>query len=77
MYTDGERIQNLKKKIREIEFDIDDILDKYVGEDEGQWHRVSMFWECTESPVGYCVYTKWEDPLSDNCVYCHQPHERG
>jgi len=33
-------------------------------------------WECEDSPFGFCAYERFEDPAYDNCVFCHQPHER-
>jgi len=33
-------------------------------------------WECRQSPLGKCVYYKREDPAFDDCIYCHEPHDR-
>lgn len=38
--------------------------------------RLPMTWECEESPFGYCVYDRLEDPVMDDCVFCHDPEER-
>jgi hypothetical protein len=34
------------------------------------------FWDCPESPTGNCVYDNVADPAWDDCLFCHQPHER-
>ena len=32
--------------------------------------------ESEDNPVGICMYFTYTDPSLDNCLYCHQPHER-
>ena len=32
-----------------------------------------FFWECKDSPCGYCVYN---DSTWSNCIYCGNPYER-
>ena len=32
--------------------------------------------ECQSSPCGYCAYNILEDPVQDNCIFCHEPYER-
>ena len=73
--TDVERVTEIKKKIQDLRFEMDDILDKYLGEGEGQCHKIGT-WECEDSPVGFCVYNPFEDKRLDNCIYCHKPNER-
>jgi len=34
------------------------------------------FWNCEDSPTGECVYDEFDDPMSDNCLYCGEPDER-
>ncbi len=39
-------------------------------------HAVPNMWECPTSPIGTCVYHKFEDRAWDNCLFCHDPYER-
>lgn len=39
-------------------------------------HKISYWWECKHSPLGYCVYDTEEDPACDECIYCRDPEER-
>ena len=34
--------------------------------------------ECEDesNPTGQCVYNGFEDPVWDDCLFCHQPFER-
>lgn len=73
--SDAERIAKIKAEIQKLQFETHDILDKYLGEDEGQWHKVG-YWDCKNSPVGVCVYHFMNDRASDRCIYCGEPHER-
>ena len=34
------------------------------------------FWDCPESPTGYCVYDFPNDRAHDHCLVCGQPEER-
>lgn len=36
------------------------------------------FWECPVSMnlKGYCIYNRTVDPAMDDCIFCHEPHER-
>lgn len=74
--SDKEKIVNIKHKISGLVDKGNAILDKHLGEDEGQFHRVVINWNCDESPVGLCVYNLTVDPAKDDCIYCHQPYER-
>jgi len=62
-------------KLRDIRMAQDTILDKYLGEGEGQFHRVGT-WPCQKSPVGICIYNPALDRAWDNCIFCHKPHGR-
>lgn len=33
-------------------------------------------WRCKESPAGVCIYDLVDDPIQDDCIFCHQPNER-
>jgi hypothetical protein len=37
---------------------------------------IGDFWECPESPTGFCVYDQYEDPAHDSCIFCGDPAER-
>lgn len=72
---DKENLQDIQEKITNLHCEIHIILDKHLGEDEGQWHTVGE-WDCEKSPVGLCVYHFIEDPAKDNCIFCGNPQER-
>ena len=73
---DTVRIAEIKKQIQDLNFETDKIVDKYLGEGEGQFHKVG-YWECKPlSPIGVCIYNKGLDPALDQCIYCGNPHER-
>ncbi len=73
---DREKIFDIKRKIAVLVAEGNAILDKYLGEDEGQFHKVVTTWECPESPFGLCVYNLVLDRAKDDCIYCHHPYER-
>jgi hypothetical protein len=73
--SDEQRIVEIKKLMHELRYEQEKILDKYLGKGVGQWHKIGE-WKCKESPVGFCVYNPFEDRALDNCIYCHEPHER-
>ncbi len=52
------------------------ILDQFIGDHEGQWHVIDTMWGCEDSPMGWCVYHRFDDPAHDNCIFCHEPQER-
>jgi len=41
-------------------------------------HRVSNFWECEKSPIGWCVWDIKENGynIDCQCYYCRGPVER-
>ena len=43
--------------------------------EEHQLHT-EPFHTCLRSPAGHCVYDDDQDPMHDNCLYCHEPLER-
>lgn len=74
---------DLKETIEVITAEIDnltlvrtELIKKAWPEFDFLVHRVTMFWECPTSPIGYCVYNGVEDRAFDNCLFCHDPHER-
>lgn len=69
-------IEDKRVKQRELEYEIHDIIDQFMGEGEAQWLAVDTLWGCPDSPFGWCVYNRFEDPAHDNCLYCHEPQER-
>ncbi len=75
MITDKEQIQKIQRKRLELKWEIDSILDKHLGKDEGQFHIVGE-WDCKKSPIDLCVYNPFKDPAKDACIFCGGPHER-
>lgn len=72
---DHVRVSEIKIELSRLKMEQDDILDKYLGEDEGQFHKIG-YWTCSQSPVGFCVYKPVIDKALDDCIYCHHPHDR-
>lgn len=72
---DARLIAQYENKLNDIRMAQDDILDKYLGEGEGQFHRIDN-WPCETSPIGVCVYHRFKDQHSDRCIYCGEPRER-
>lgn len=33
-------------------------------------------WKCEKSPIGHCIYNHFDDPVHDDCIFCHEPDER-
>lgn len=33
--------------------------------------------ECLTSPTRMCVYDTHDDPRQDDCIFCHEPRDRG
>jgi hypothetical protein len=70
-----ERIQVQKDIIRDAELNIEKIIAPFV--EEFAWvYRVPNIWDCEKSPIGTCIYNKFEDPAMDGCIFCHEPYER-
>lgn len=67
-----DELEELRKEIRRKELDL--IFDT-TGLQESEV-AISKLWKCDQSPIGYCVYDKIEDPVHDYCVYCNKPEER-
>lgn len=75
-------IEELEKKKEDVEYEIhsaESRLSKMIA----QKMRLNIssitlgkYWECPESPTGYCIYNHDEDPCHDNCLVCGDPEER-
>jgi len=65
-------LKELEKEILEKKYEL--IFDK-TGLQPSEI-KISNFWDCDKSPIGYCVYDKIEDPACDCCVFCGAPDER-
>jgi len=61
-----EEINHLKSRIVKTVF----------PEFDWMYQVISREWKCTKSPIGYCVYDVVEDPVHDDCIFCHDPEER-
>jgi hypothetical protein len=75
--TQAKRLIAFKRERQQkLDNDIIDIIDQFMGSGEGQWYHIDTFWECPDSPFGWCAYHFIKDPAHDGCIYCHQPQER-
>lgn len=39
-------------------------------------HAMDFYWECENSPFGWCAYEHFEDRAHDHCIFCGDPSER-
>lgn len=62
--------------IQDIEFLKSRIVRNVFPEFDWMYQVISREWECSTSPVGYCVYDIVEDPAHDDCLFCGEPEER-
>ena len=76
MTPDKELIKSKREDAHSIEFEIEQIVDKYMDEGEGQWFAIDTLWGCDKSPFGWCAYHIIDDRAHDHCIYCHEPQER-
>lgn len=66
-------------RLREIEESAMMVLDTHIQSVIPTYNRLNHVlgtWDCEKSPVGYCMYHRWEDTAMDGCLYCGEPHER-
>lgn len=75
LVSDTEKIADIKRQRLELRKQQEEILDKYLGEGEGQWYHVGE-WECEKSPIGLCIYHYLDDRALDHCIFCGNPNER-
>lgn len=81
-------IQNMKDNIKRLEDKLDEantklykycvktvVKDKHLNK-YNVGLEFSEFWECPESPTGFCVYDLYSNSGRDRCLYCGQPDER-
>ena len=61
---------------QEIEFLKSRIVKQVFPEFDWMYQVISYEWECSQSPIGYCVYDSIDDPAHDDCLFCHDPEER-
>jgi len=76
MKSDKKLIWEKRNQQDELDYEILEIVEKHMEEGEAQWYAVDTFWDCPDSPFGWCAYHNMIDPVHDNCIYCHQPQER-
>ncbi len=71
-------IEEKLKKINKIKIEIDELVkEKYPDYNfELELAHGNILWECEESPIGTCLYNKFEDKSHNNCIFCHEPEER-
>lgn len=74
MMNTAQKIEELRNKQEHIEFEIGRLAAKVMPE-FAFYHKIGV-WECTDSPIGLCVYNFIEDSVMDSCIFCGQPHER-
>jgi hypothetical protein len=72
------KIKELHKNIEKLNEEIREIVRPYIDDvwlNNFQYICIP-FWDCPESPVGWCVYNNTTDSAHDNCIFCNQPLDR-
>ena len=59
-----------------IECGVPNYSDKNIGVAHWELRIGSWLWECPDSPLGRCIYHRFDDPACDDCLYCGMPLER-
>lgn len=68
-----ERAGRLEKEAKER---LIDMADELKGM-EPDWLYLSVSMDCPTSPTDYCIYNEMEDAFKDDCLFCHDPLDRG
>ena len=71
----AQQIKEIRKKQENLEIDLSKLVRTVYPDYKSMWETVG-YWECEESPIGLCIYNHMEDKPLDDCLFCHQPHER-
>lgn len=69
-----EQIEKLRQKKYDIEYEIEQLAKSKMSNFSIE-HTLG-WWDCSDSPIGLCVYNHFKDRVLDGCLFCHQPHER-
>lgn len=71
-------IREKYERIRKYHSEIDNIAKRHIPDFHFLNHRVSNFWECEKSPIGWCVWDIKENGynIDCQCYYCRGPVER-
>jgi hypothetical protein len=69
------KILEKRERIYSIEVEIHKLVKEFIPEHHSMFDTVGT-WECKKSPIGLCYYNNMDDPALDNCLFCHEPHER-
>lgn len=54
---------------------LEEVAGRLVGHITADDLSISTFWECTASPIGWCVYD-YEKDDGEMCLFCGDPEER-
>lgn len=68
-----ERAGRLEREAKELLIEIADELRGLKSE----YLYLSVAMDCEGSPTGYCIYDTYEDQMKDDCLFCHDPLDRG
>ena len=71
-------IKEKYEQIRKYHSQIDNIAKRYIPDFHFLNHKVSNFWMCEKSPIGWCVWDIRENGYNVDCqcCYCKGPVER-
>jgi hypothetical protein len=65
-----------RAEFEDAQYNLRTALVEWLGTYTCEWELTIGEWECENSPIGVCFYNKFEDKPLDNCLVCHEPHER-
>lgn len=71
-----QQIQNQLHIIENAQHEIDRIAKEHIFDFHFIDHKVSNFWKCELSPIGWCVWYFNMNGVNQGCRYCLQPVSR-
>jgi hypothetical protein len=74
-----EAIKTRWKIVDRAKAEVEEIARKFIPDYHFLDYRVSNFWECDKSPIGWCVFKleeKYGNLHPTHCKFCGQPVER-
>ena len=73
-----EAVERARSKLDDAVYNLEEAIRGMLREAgyDSTTHVAPGSWECSESPLGICIYNNHEDPCLDECVVCGDPEER-
>jgi len=71
-----EQLKKYLSDITDIEIEIEKLIKSKFKDYDYELELGAYLWECEESPIGTCLYNRFNDKAHDNCIFCDEPNER-